>query len=174
MNKRIQISSILTLVILSVLSFACNTDRIVPSTDFQTTALGCGNFTVYRISTDTTRILVVEGSRDSLEIDSTDKTFDLGSETNLRVRLEEYDGAATTVYCDDVAGDDPTNTNTWIAYKGTARIRIIEDNISVFPWGSTYTVQVVLENMEMEDDAGNIKEITNISFNDVLVGWLPG
>lgn len=136
-------------------------------------AKGCSSFYVYKEDPKDFLHIYVQGDRDALGLDLSEKRFEL-EDGLLEVKLLKFDGEIGNYACDDVANDQGEIIKTWTATEGTAFIRIVEDRITVTEWEMTYKMTVVLENVLFKNATNDITVLDRVVFEDVLVGWLPG
>lgn len=136
-------------------------------------ANGCASFYVYKESATEFLHLAVQGDREKLNLDLTQKSFDL-SNPDLTVELLKFDGEIGNYACDDVVNDQAEIETIWNGISGTVHIQIVEDSISVNSWEVTYKLNVTLENVILENDENETTTFDKVEFTEVLVGWLPG
>jgi hypothetical protein len=143
-----------------------------PTLHYKSTASGCANFTVFKWNESMTEALVVDGFKDSLNLSTASRTFDLATTAapSLRVRIDRYTRVTLAPYCTDVRNPDQEAPHVWTAVAGTATITLDRDTVTA---GDTYKVTVKLQNVRFSNGS---KEVTlaEETFNDVVVGWLPG
>ncbi|MEM1120374.1 MAG: hypothetical protein AAGJ18_07975 [Bacteroidota bacterium] len=137
------------------------------------TALGCGNFYLYKEAPQEKLHLLISGDRDELNLVTSEKTFDLDTPT-LEVQMLRFGNEIGNYACDDVANDQGEVIETWTAIRGKVILQITEDSISVDPVGVTYRMTAKLLGMELENDQNEQIAIPEEVFEDVFVGWLPG
>ena len=155
---------------------ACNrgpnsTTSIVKSTtiNFVSEAHGCSNFFIYAISTDKTKVLIVQSEKDKLKLNSNPKDFEVGTQ-NLQVYIDDYktvenlNKGPNTWYCDDTAKTDGIVPNKILAKSGKVRIS----------YPSADKLNIELKNIKLMSLSGEELMLTNISFHNVVVGFYPG
>lgn len=140
---------------------------------FEEAASGCGNFYVYKELGDEHLHLYVRADRDALNLDLTEKDFDITNEA-ITVEVLQFDGPIGQYACDDVANDQGIVISTWSALSGKVSIQITKDSISVNPWEMTYEVTVKLKDVFFENEQNENAKLLETNFEEVYVGWLPG
>jgi len=171
--------NLFSLFFLLILIYSCGEERdccAFPELEnftFDVAASGCSNFYVYKELPEQRLHLYVQGDRDALNLDLTEKEFEL-SNPDLTLEILQFDGAIGQYACDDVANDQGEVISTWSAISGTARIQIIQDSISVNPWEITYEVTVKLRGVQLENEQQERAILEQTTFEKVYVGWLPG
>lgn len=171
--------NLLSLFCLLALIFSCEPEKdccVLPEENnftFDGAASGCGNFYVYKELPEQQLHLYVQGDRDALNLDLTEKQFTLPNEA-IKIEMLQFDKEIGNYACDDVANDQGEISSTWAAISGMVTMQITEDSISVNPWEMTYKVTVKLEDVRIENEQKEIGVLSNTNFEEVYVGWLPG
>ena len=140
---------------------------------FDVAAKGCSNFYVYKELPAQRLHLYVQGDRDALALDLTEKEFEVTNEA-LKVEMLQFDGEIGQYACDDVANDQGEVISTWSAISGIVTIQITQDSISINPWEMTYEVNVKLNDVVLENEQEEKVTVKETTFEKVYVGWLPG
>jgi hypothetical protein len=151
-----------------------NNNAIAPvdnKLSFGSEAAGCGNFFVYAISTDKTKVIIVSGDKDKLGVGSNPKHFDVDNQNgNLQVYIDDYKTAdnlkkgPTVWYCNDIGKMDGIKPEKIPAKSGKVTISYpSEDKISI-----------QLANVRFEPQSGNELLLQNLNLNDISVGRYPG
>jgi len=168
----------LILIVSTLILFSCddssNTDNamVIPKEFvFDNVGKGCSNFVIYEINEQFYSIHV-SGSRDSLGVSTTLKTFDFPND-NLQVVVNQFDGFIGNYFCDDVLGDEGTILNSYSPVSGSSDIVITQDSIIVNEWEVIYEISVSLNDLIFEVDDTEVT-IENLTFSNVRVGWFPG
>lgn len=172
MPTTIRLSSLLILLVLLAINQSCSGEKIRPKDlEFSAQARGCGNFFVYKYAQNQLAGLVVNGRTDELGLeDLQEHVFELPDE-HITVKVDKFRKKLASLYCDDVIEPGEEPVNTYLATSGTVRIRILEGSMGP---DDTYKVNVLIEQVELEDDKGDKITIESESFENVVVGWLPG
>ncbi len=169
--------NLLILLSLIVTVYSCETREccVLPEKNFtfEEAASGCGNFYVYKELPEEYLHLYVRADRDALNLDLTEKEFDVSNE-DITVEMLQFDGAIGQYACDDVANDQGEIISTWSAISGKVSMQITRDSISVNPWEMTYEVTVKLKEIQLENEQEERVTISDTNFKEVYVGWLPG
>jgi hypothetical protein len=143
-----------------------------PSMHYTSTAQGCANFFVYKWNDTRTEALVIRGDGAGLGLSTASRTFDLAttSQSSLHVWIDRYTRQSVSPYCTDVVDNNAEKPHKWEATSGTATVTRDRDSVAE---GDTFKVTIKLQNVHLTDGS---KEVTlsEESFNDVTVGWLPG
>ena len=140
---------------------------------FNVAASGCSNFYVYKELPEQRLHLYVQGDRDALALDLSEKEFEV-SNNDLKVEILQFDGEIGQYACDDVANDQGEVISTWSAISGTVSIQITQDSISVNPWEMTYEINVKLKEVQFENEQQERAVLEQTTFEKVYVVWLPG
>jgi hypothetical protein len=151
--------------------------KSLPPLTFQDQSRGCGNIRVYKLNQEYTAAIVVEADTAKLHLSREMKTFDLGNKREgLQVYIDFYfylpegNGFIRQLYCNDVASYHQP-PKKWVAQRGEVQITLGEP----VPPGIGYKATVRLENVHFVDENGqNEIVLSQLIFNDVFVGWLPG
>jgi len=169
--------NLLSLLGLLALFYSCETREccVLPEKNlaFEGAARGCGNFYVYKELPSQRLHLYVSADRDTLNLDLTEKEFDVTNEA-LTVKILQFDGEIGQYACDDVANDQGEVISTWSAISGKVRIQIARDSISVNPWEMTYELNVKLRDIQFENEEKESATLLETNFEKVYVGWIPG
>jgi len=170
--------NLLSLLGLVVLFFSCEPENCCDTLPenhftFDVEASGCGNFYVYKELAEQNLHLYVQADRDALNLDLTEKEFDITNEA-ITVEVLQFDGEIGQYACDDVANDQGEVISTWSANSGKVSIQITKDSISVNPWEMTYEVTVKLKEVRLENKDMEVATLSETIFEEVYVGWQPG
>lgn len=155
-------------------SESTTTNAISSDLFFSNKSKGCGSFELYKLSLDKKVGLYVSGDRKKLGLSKEYQSFEITKNEYLYISIYEFDGEATSFYCDDVADDNPNVLNSWKAVAGKVTAKITQDSINVQGPEMTYKMTLKIESTILKDTKNEIMEIKNIIFEDVLVGWFPG
>jgi hypothetical protein len=164
-------------LILALASISCNKENKKPDLKFTGEAKGCSSFVVYKFNGSINESIAVTGIRDSLNLTTSEKSFDLQTvnSNNLKIEIKRFDGDASGYHCDDIADNAPKVISTWTGINGTVKIQIVQDSIATNPQGKPeYKISVILEKVNFQNDNDKNVFIDNIEFKEVYVGWLPG
>lgn len=158
------------LIVAALLVSSCGSNSDVNGLNFSNEGSGCANFIVYTQEDDFS--LTIVGDTDSLGLSTDTRIFTLPSE-DLDISINEFDGPIGNFYCDDVAGDEGTIVNQYLAVSGSAEISISQDTLPASSSSRLYEINILLKDVEFEID-DELKLIEEMEFNNVQVGWLPG
>ncbi|MEM6967154.1 MAG: hypothetical protein AAF573_20495 [Bacteroidota bacterium] len=140
--------------------------------NFSKEAKGCESFTVFRLSEDETRAIMVTAEMTDLKLSKSPQTFVIGKD-KIYANVYLFDGSAKHFFCDDIADDDPSILQKWKATEGNIRGWITEEKKpNEIP--QTYKITLQLDFAKFQDDSKNVIELKGISFDNVLVGTFSG
>jgi hypothetical protein len=147
------------------------------SASITSTALGCSNFTVYRRDSLMSQFVVVSGDTGILGITTEYKSFDLALDSVApHVYYDVYpvnkDSTVSTCfnYCDPTPCTVPL-VERWYGEAGTVEIK--RGEIAVGAMLPTYKLAVRLLDVQLRGPDGATARISAMSFDSVVVGWLP-
>jgi|GEM_PF-6717290 len=173
--KKLSAFTAFTAIACAALLSSCGVEPTsrVPSLSFAEEASGCGNLYVYLPSLDKSEYLVIDASKDQLDLLTRPKTFDLSSGLQgLKVWVDVYSSnPGMTRYCSDVvtATQRPA---VWSAVSGQVTITISDFSA---PFNEPYRATIHLENVTFRDPAGSATvTLPARDIKDVVVGWYPG
>ncbi|PHN04111.1 hypothetical protein [Flavilitoribacter nigricans] len=138
---------------------------------------GCGSFLIYQSNEAGDLSIAVQGDRDQLGLSTEAASFSIGPSADIQLSLLSYEGNIEQYYCNDVIiiEQQPKIISEWIAQRGTARIRIVEENLG--PSGQSqplYSLSIELEDVELRNDQGTTLQLDQHQFPVTTVGWYPG
>jgi len=179
-------NSILILTFLSVL-FSCNGDDSEQNSDnsqeitlpdelnFTGRLIDCSDFSVHQLlNLENPNIsLNIGGSgRESLNLNSTMKLFSL-PDNDINVDITIYDTPVSTIYCNDVAPDEPPILiSKWSPVSGTIKLSV--SDIEETEFDTFYKMAILLENVVFEKADSNETRIISSLVIDSNLGFLPG
>jgi len=161
-----------------ILVFSSCEDKITnKDLQFNSWALGCRSFSVYKINADNTLGIAVIGNREKLFLSTEEQIFYL-SETKqdeLKVVLQKYNFEASSHFCSDYNIVGSKLLDTWTAISGNVKAKITQDAENIPPKiGEVYKVDVTIENVILKNSKGNKIFIQHLEFLDVWVNILLG
>lgn len=142
--------------------------------NFEGNIVGCSDFFISKLlNNDNQNIaLTISGiGRENLNLTSSSTTFNIPLE-DIQITISEWDIDMSDYYCNDAVEIEPQLLNNWEAVDGNITISV--DNITPNGIMTLYDITIYLDNIIFQDDDGNLKKITTLTFSNVNVGWLPG
>lgn len=166
--------SILLLTLVVLISAGCNQAETNSSNQknelsFEKQARGCGNFFVYVTSSDRTKVLIIEGSKEKLSLGTNPKTFDLENNKDLEIYIDDYKTAEnyeigpSVWYCDDIMKTERVEPD---------KIPAISGNVTL-SYPSNNQINVSLKDIEFGDGTDALY-IKNVNYRDIVVNFYPG
>lgn len=152
---------------------------------FAAHARGCRDFFVFKHDENYTTFLIVQGDTDQFLPDTSSTKIDIASADALQLYIDVYpveDGtrsAGCFSYCNDVicGGSEHeflSDYTRWNVLRGTLELRRTEIDTTGF--FDRYNVSLHIPEAVFVDENDDSRKIsvTDIVFEDVNVGWLPG
>ncbi len=140
---------------------------------------GCGNIFVYQFL-DSLSAITLYIDESNIQLTKKCQTINLERQHDqVQVRLEKAGTSPDSIYfnyCNDVAYINQGNLKIFNGTKGRVTFSVSEDDpIKNLIYDSRYKVTIVIHDLHLYDETGNLEMIINkIVFWDVSVGWLPG
>ncbi len=133
---------------------------------FQGESAGCGNFIVYKLSTDGIQYISVSVNANEIEFEDSYAQVDA---QDIEVRWKKFSGDISASICNDVIVDRPELLINQVAKTGSITITVIDSEQEKKENDQPYKVTVVLKNIVFENLTVDYLQLEN-----VVVGWLPG
>lgn len=143
-----------------------------PKLSYSDTSFGCSNIIVYKFDNNNKESIVVNASKDTLNLDTLNKVFDIEqTSSGLSVYVELFSqNVADIYYCNDVVNTIQAK-DIWTAKKGKINIVISKKNTVI---NETYKTTVKLEHIYFYNNNNDSIYLDSLNFTNVTVGWLPG
>ncbi|MBW8051604.1 MAG: hypothetical protein FVQ77_14955 [Cytophagales bacterium] len=168
------------LLILIFINISCNKkegnnepiNKEIPRLSYTDTSFGCSNIIIYKFNNNYTESIVIKASKDTLNLDTLNKVFDIEQKSSgLSVYVELFSKNVTEIYyCNDVVNTIQVK-DKWVAKKGKVNIVISKKNTVI---NETYKTTVKLEDIYFYNNNNDSIYLDSLNFINVTVGWLPG
>lgn len=131
------------------------------------------NITKFLSSENTNTALRITGSgREQLNLTADFSTFEI-PHNDITIEISEWDSSVADYSCNDVAPTTtPNKTESFTAISGTIKMKV--SNIEILEFETYYNITLELENVIFENEEGIQKSISNLTIENIGVGWLPG
>lgn len=190
MNRRILFCSLLVLIFqISCRHTETNNSSPLPVTNtsdpsqvnslpsdgfkFNGVTRGCGNFLVYRVTSDGSKALRVNTNREELKVSPKPVTFNISNTRGLEVIIEDFgedNYEDRQGYCYDNVSIRPLDPIRYTAISGNATIHTSSGSDKF-----TYKATVIIENAVFRNgEIGKEIVIPRAELKDVDVGWFAG
>lgn len=157
------------ILLFSILIAGCAVNKHTKSIhNFKGDAIGCGDFIVYKLSSDYTEYISVAFNARNVELQDF-QAYGVGKTDIMEVKLRKYKAPISASICNDVMADKPELILEESPKQGVVEIIISEENREKARKNQGYNVTVVLKKVLFEDSTIDYLRIEN-----VYVGWLPG
>lgn len=157
------------LLVIGLLAFSCKTN---PTSDpqFQLSGpqVGCGSFTVFKLSADEKSYLQIQLDAKDLQEETkiTIQDSDL-----IKVNFSTFDKNMASVLCNDVIPYPyPDKVSEVKGVGGSLIVKVPTDEYVKYKNNQPYKVTIDIKSIEFEDGS----QVTNLKIDNVLVGWMPG
>ena len=147
---------------------SCVTNRNLSSHPYSGSTIGCGSFTVYKLTQMNKGFLSVRYTGDYESL-SQESSIDLSKTQLFTVQNKFYDGSIKELLCNDVLINPPIELSNEEAIAGELSISMTKEDFQSMKSGRPYEISVRLKNIQFESGV-----IEYIELENVLVGWLPG
>lgn len=130
--------------------------------------VGCGNFTVYRLTEDNQSYISVNLKVAQLELNEK-QVYAIGKADVVDVRHKAFSGPINNAICNDVMGDRPDQQTNEMAKSGQVEVLFSKEELTKARNNEPYRVTVVLKDVVF----GGVT-ISYLRYENTYVGWLPG
>ncbi len=157
----------LTLVlVIASCSVTKNTQKMHP---FSGDSIGCGNFTVFKLTENNAEYVSISVDVSSIELVSK-QAYGIGKTDIVKVVRKKYYAAINETLCNDVMPSTfPKELLTEIAKEGMVEVILTKADQEKAMNKQPYKATVVLRNVVFETISVDYLRLENIN-----VGWLPG
>jgi len=138
---------------------------------------GCGNIYVYQTNKDGDVGISVNADTTALNLSAAAKTFNIASADldDLRVELLLGENVGF-LYCNDAMDPNQPEYKTLLGKTGEVTISTAAVDESQQGRNRDYTAAVVLRDVHFAEEDGSDSDVvvSELIFEDIRVGWLPG
>jgi hypothetical protein len=127
---------------------------------------GCADIFVFRATEDKTKVIVVDAGKSALNVSSTPQTFDIASNTGLKVYMDDFGTSEYSGYCTDEFIEGAPKPLRIPATGGKVTIYIAER--SEQPNKHLHRVSVELRDVSFQAP-GDKDYVEKVEMKDVLV-----
>ena len=159
----------LLLVALIILTSCAVNKQTTSSNPFEGDQVGCGDFIIYKLSSDNKSYLSVAFNVKSVEL-TTRQVYAIGKADVIEVAYKKYDSDISPMLCNDVMPTKPTKpVLDQVATSGTVEVLISDIDIEKAKRKEPYAVTLILKDVQIGEET-----IDYIRIDKTTVGWLPG
>lgn len=157
---------LILMLLIAGCSVTKNTKTLHP---FSGDSIGCGNFTVFKLTEDNMEYVAVTVDIPSIELISK-QAYGIGKTDLVKVVRKKYDGAINETLCNDIMpASFPKEMLMETAEEGLVEVIVTKADQEKAANNQPYKATVVLRNVVFETVS-----IDYLRFENINVGWLPG
>lgn len=155
-------------MLLLILFSACAVNKAsTTSHPFVGGQVGCGNFTIYKLSEDNTELISISLKANGLDLRES-QAYSV-EKSAIEVKRKKYANAIDASLCNDIMSEMPKLVSELIATDGLVEVRVTKENLEKYNANDAYRVTLIIKDLVFPDS-----KIDYLQIENVVVGWMPG
>lgn len=159
------LKNLLICLIIGFVVISCKNVELGQQVNFTDQSYGCGNYLVYKLTSDMKTSIVVNGVAKSSREISYDISANLALSDSIQIVITRFDRKVDNYYC--TFGEvEPVILDQWFAKEGNVTI-----NFTPTGQANDYKVNIVLSDMKFYNSGNDLITISYLDFKDIVISF---